>query len=482
MFSAFRRNKGTVPLDGSPQKVRKDASSGPPLKRLKESFKNLTGEFDSDPMGALICHIIESIHVMSTITIPNTGTGSRSTKSISNVATVCNATFHDVMEIVLAEVFCAQPSYALSDAEALFCNTVGCRIVKLYPSFLGRALNERTKKTLLHIVSQQPVYGLDTVAYIHQLCPEQATRLDASGALPLHYAAHSLHPSQPLIVQYLLRAFPDGARAADKEGYLPLHWAVNSKALRKDSVVALVAAFPEGVRHKCNGGTLPLHWAVDRDDSSIDVVKLLHEHNPEAHHEASAGDWLPLHRCVDRDKVNLEVLQFLIQQNPKGLLKGNSDGHLPIHRLVDREHIDVQALECLIRTCPESLTAADLEGYLPLHTLLEAQAPESDLQVAVSSCFCYVFHAYRRPPQAFHMVLQAYPDAASLPTSDGLCPLHCAMIIGQDWNFAVLQVRAKTCCSSMTALSSYCFLDFGLSVPWRLPRGSRGYRTGGSCG
>lgn len=41
------------------------------------------------------------------------------------------------------------------------------------------------------------------------------------------------------------------------------------------------------------------------------------------------------------------------------------------------------------------------------------------------------------------MVLEAYPDAASLPTSDGLCPLHCAMIIGQEWNFAVLQVSAN---------------------------------------
>lgn len=390
-FSSFRRHKGTVPVDGSPQTTHRETSSPPPLKRLKESFKHLTGEFNSDPMGALICHIIESIQVMSTITIPNTGTGSRSTKSISTVATVCNSTFYDVMEIILAEVFCTQPAFALSEAEAQFCNMVGCRIVQLYPSFLGRALNERTKKTLLHIVSQQPVLGLETVSFIHRLCPQQAAQLDASGALPLHYAAHSLHPSQPLIVQYLLRSFPDGVRAADKEGYLPLHWAVNSKALRKDSVFALVGAYPEGVRHKCNGGTLPLHWAVDRDDATIDVVQLLHEHNPEAHHQTSVGDWLPLHRCVDRDKVNLEVLQFLIQQNPKGLLRGNSDGHLPIHRLVDREHIDTHALECIIRTCPESLAMADLEGYLPLHTLLEAQGPESDLQVILKIFCCNAF-------------------------------------------------------------------------------------------
>ena len=344
-------------------------------------------------MRSLLCHTIDCIHMMSTITIPNYGTGSVSTKSISNVATVCNSTFHDVMEIILAEVFCVQPAYELSELEAKFCNDIGCYISKTYPSFLSRTLNERTKKSLLHIVSQQPVYGLETVSCIHRICPDQALKQDASGALPLHYAAHSTHPLQPQIVEYLLSAYPNGASISDKEGYLPLHWAVNSKSLRIQSVMTLLGAYPKAAEVACAGGTLPLHWAVDRDDMNLSIVKVLTEHFPSGHQHTSSGEWLPLHRCVDREIINLEVLQYLIQQNPKGLLQPNVDGHLPLHRAVDRDCVNARAVELLIRACPDSAMIADSEGYLPLHTLLEAHSPESDLEVLESFYFIYFITA-----------------------------------------------------------------------------------------
>jgi ankyrin repeat protein len=421
MFSLFNKPTKTHPAE-KPAGAHASDSATPEytaqLIEIKQSYEKLLATGSQGPSQALLFHIITCMHVLGTM--PDTRLRQQDSRAIQSVISLSNSTFVDVIEILLAEVFCIQPGNALCDREVKFCHDTGSLISMYYPSFLKRKLNEKTGKTLLHIVCQIPVNGLETVKAVYEIAPEQIRSADASGALPLHFAAHSAHPARADVIKFLLQLYPEAVRHADNEGYLPLHWAVNSSVCSIEVVQCMLDAFPEAVNKQCKGGTLPLHWTVDRDDADLSIVKLISDRNTNAIRHVSEGNWLPLHRCVDREQINMTVLKFLIDQNPDGLMLANDDGHLPVHRLVDHENINIPALELLIKCNPLSLTVPDQEGYLPLHILLEAM-PDNV------------------PIQPLSLVLDAYPDAACQTTLDGLCALHCAMSFRNHLNFDIIQ-------------------------------------------
>lgn len=138
--------------------------------------------------------------------------------------------------------------------------------------------------------------------------PEEASRLNDRGNLPLH-AACSFQATAD-VVEVLLRAYPGGASQPNGVGNLPIHQAAMWQA-PVETVEVLLVRHPEGTTVRNQYGSLPLHMAAS-NRASPEVVKLLIDAYPDALHLQNDDGMTPLDLAMaDEAMVNDQVVAML---------------------------------------------------------------------------------------------------------------------------------------------------------------------------
>lgn len=138
--------------------------------------------------------------------------------------------------------------------------------------------------------------------------PEEASRLNDRGNLPLH-AACSFQATAD-VVEVLLRAYPGGASQPNGVGNLPIHQAAMWQA-PVETVEVLLVRHPEGTTVRNQYGSLPLHMAAS-NRATPEVVKLLIDAYPDALHLQNDDGMTPLDLAMaDEAMVNDQVVAML---------------------------------------------------------------------------------------------------------------------------------------------------------------------------
>jgi hypothetical protein len=143
--------------------------------------------------------------------------------------------------------------------------------------------------------------------------PEEASRLNDRGNLPLH-AACSFQATAD-VVETLLKAYPGGASQPNGVGNLPIHQAAMWQA-PVETVEVLLSRHPEGSTVRNQYGSLPLHMAAS-NRASPEVIKLLIGAYPDALHLQNDDGMTPLDLAMaDETMVNEQVVAMLEGRPP----------------------------------------------------------------------------------------------------------------------------------------------------------------------
>ena len=143
--------------------------------------------------------------------------------------------------------------------------------------------------------------------------PEEASRLNDRGNLPLH-AACSFQATAD-VVEVLLKSYPGGASQPNGVGNLPIHQAAMWQA-PVETVEVLLARHPEGATVRNQYGSLPLHMAAS-NRATPEVVKLLIDAYPDALHLQNDDGMTPLDLAMaDETMVNDQVVAMLEGRPP----------------------------------------------------------------------------------------------------------------------------------------------------------------------
>lgn len=186
---------------------------------------------------------------------------------------------------------------------------------------------------------------------------------------------------------------------------------------------------------------LPLHLLLRfHPDVPHDILLLLLEANPKGAHHVVQGNWLPLHLlCRFSPNVTLRTLCRLLDTYLEAASQPNDAGWLPFH-LLCRYCATLQAemVSCLLLAYPGAAACPVKDGWLPLHLLccsprgttpgvlkrIVEAFPEA-AQVAVGGWLPLHLLCNRSPSaECVGYLLEAYPQGASMTTTEGFTPLQ----------------------------------------------------------
>ena len=142
--------------------------------------------------------------------------------------------------------------------------------------------------------------------------PEEASRLNDRGNLPLH-AACSFQATAD-VVEALLKAYPGGASQPNSAGNLPIHQAAMWQA-NTDTMELLLGRYPEGATIRNQYGSLPLHMAAS-NQASPEVVRLLINAYPDALHLQNDDGMTPLDLALADESASEAVVAMLEGRPP----------------------------------------------------------------------------------------------------------------------------------------------------------------------
>jgi len=142
--------------------------------------------------------------------------------------------------------------------------------------------------------------------------PEEASRLNDRGNLPLH-AACSFQASSD-VIESLLRAYPGGASQPNGAGNLPIHQAAMWQA-PLETAELLLSRHPEGATVRNQYGSLPLHMAAS-NQASPEAVRLLIESYPDALHLQNDDGMTPLDLALADESASEAVIAMLEGRPP----------------------------------------------------------------------------------------------------------------------------------------------------------------------
>jgi ankyrin repeat protein len=142
--------------------------------------------------------------------------------------------------------------------------------------------------------------------------PEEASRLNERGNLPLH-AACSFQATAD-VIEALLKSYPGGASQPNSAGNLPIHQAGMWQA-PVDTVELLLSRYPEGATVRNQYGSLPLHMAAS-NQASPEVVRLLIDSYPDALHLQNDDGMTPLDLALADESASDAVVAMLEGRPP----------------------------------------------------------------------------------------------------------------------------------------------------------------------
>ena len=163
--------------------------------------------------------------------------------------------------------------------------------------------------TPLHLAAAQPSVGTSIATVTALGTSEAAAVQDRLKRTPLHVASQNIYATSQLI-KSLVELNPDATREKTQRGHLPLHLAAQSQA--KEAVVkALIKAYPDGTQAKNKSFNTPLHDAA-KYRAPAGVVSLLLQKYPEAVYIQNQYGNLPLH-CATAYQAPSDVVELLLK-------------------------------------------------------------------------------------------------------------------------------------------------------------------------
>lgn len=142
--------------------------------------------------------------------------------------------------------------------------------------------------------------------------PEEASRLNERGNLPLH-AACSFQATAD-VVETLLKAYPGGASQPNSAGNLPIHQAAMWQA-PVETMDLLLQRHPEGATHRNQYGSLALHMAAS-NQAVPEVVRLLIDSYPDALHLQNDDGLTPLDLALSDESASEAIIAMLEGRPP----------------------------------------------------------------------------------------------------------------------------------------------------------------------
>lgn len=277
----------------------------------------------------------------------------------------------------------------------------------------------RTGRTPLHEACLR-CSCLHVISAILDVNSARATHIDNAGNTPLHLlcvgvSTHAMDPAQMgQIVDKLLAENSSGAAMCNREGNSALHMACMAPEtmFHADSFVKLLKANRASATRVNSLNQTPLSLHCQRRQASKEVAKLLLEAFPDAIQILDgAKGWSPLHYAAEN--ANNELIRLLLQCNlAAASLRTTSNLETPLHLLckknVNERH--VPAVQCLLQADPRSAMARDaVKSLTPLH--LVCRNPRVPLNVVAS-------------------IVEACPQAVSIPDNNNYLPMHHASEVG----------------------------------------------------
>ena len=236
----------------------------------------------------------------------------------------------------------------------------------------------------------------DVVLALLKACPEAARKFCSvnTEATVLSFALHEGAP--PKVIRALLKAWPGAAQ-------LPNYPDAASCAA------------------KTNGGNLPLHLALSPNKHGMmhpcsTVLAVLAAFPKAAEHAQGCGDRLLALHIAANNGVSLEVFDAILNAFPAAVKTTClCDGCLPLHMSL-RLRVDqpsfysalssqIHIVNRLLQIYPDAIRQRDLQGWTPLQTAL----------------------IHRNSSEVICTLLEAWPEAARVPTGTGTIPLYNAM-------------------------------------------------------
>jgi hypothetical protein len=235
--------------------------------------------------------------------------------------------------------------------------------------------------------------------------PEQASVVDETGKLPLHWACQiRIAPGSSLlhyrdVIVSLLKAYPEGVKIANPDGLFPLHLMINTGKTWDEGISELVRAFPEVAKIPTRDGLLPLHLMINAGKDWLDGVREIVGAYPEAVKIPTPNGLLPLHLATNA----WMTWRSLVEAYPEGVKIATPDGLLPLHLMINTGTTWRGGICELVRAYPEGVEIPTPDGLLPLHLMIIAGTD---------------WH------EGIDALVEVYPEGVKIPTPDGLLPLH----------------------------------------------------------
>jgi len=266
--------------------------------------------------------------------------------------------------------------------------------------------------------------------------PQEVFWVNQYGNTALHLACSKKPPLEAVVA--LLREFKQAAMMQTTTGMTPLHYACFCGA-SSQVIKLLIETCTKSVSIRDKYGRTPLHCACCGQNTSFQIFNQLLETNPSFCCSSDSSGRTPLSLILDdyadaieeqfkSNKVSQEQLKQLDQlwQCVTLFLKtahygsvGNipdEDKFLLIHTCVNVSSCPQRFFFLAVNLCPEQLIEIDPDGNLPLH--VAASRPDFNSQ----SC-CAVIE----------ILLQKYPFAACVRSSNGSLPLQLAVKSCTNW-------------------------------------------------
>ena len=263
-------------------------------------------------------------------------------------------------------------------------------------------------KTLLHLLCSNERATLEAVSYLYEIYPEAILTHSERRGCPLHAACASVLSSD--VIFFLMEQNPEALKI-NRYG-TPLHHYCGAGVQPRDS---MQENFPSN-ENEC---------ALKRSKLDVEVVRRLVQIYPEALHSlpnplSGRRSGTPLHilaKLLGRNVDNSAVVALILELAtlcPAALRVQQDHEHYPVYPFLHeicsiRTDDSIVPLFQLVDFDPTLLTLSSIgRGLLPIHALCK--------------------NWYETPIAVLKCLLDLAPDAAMVPTYDGLLPIHLLLL------------------------------------------------------
>lgn len=197
--------------------------------------------------------------------------------------------------------------------------------------------------------------------------------------LPLHAAC--FHGANVEVVHYLVEQYPESVEIEDAQNNRPIHLAIMNQSDSKVLKYLLKKVSQSQVDLLSQLLLLSLEYK-----SSKSFVKALLQKNMEIVEAINDKEGTALHKALLLGSP-IDVIKIFVKLEPNLASTPDEEGWLPLHTAVGTTHnqASTDVVQCLVQSYPEALTISTIHGRCPLHLALRYNAPFEIVELLCNS-------------------------------------------------------------------------------------------------